>query len=149
MVATFPKTSFIVPPNRFRNCFDQVSAIRLVSSRRFSVSAYGHLRVNAGLCEITRLKVMTVGLGTRSLHIESHQHVSIDGGLETHVDPQLLGRRAWQTAVVILQEEGAILPPPVDRCPLSIDQLIDPKFQPNQGRGIITDAMIKVWGFKP
>ncbi|MBY5819905.1 DUF29 domain-containing protein [Rhizobium leguminosarum] len=70
--------------------------------------------------------------------------VHLDDGLPSHVDLQPLWRRAWQTAVVILQEEGAILPPLVEHCPLSIDQLIDPEMHPNEARTIIMETIPEV-----
>ncbi|MBP2563374.1 hypothetical protein J2857_006173 [Neorhizobium galegae] len=70
--------------------------------------------------------------------------VSLDDGLAAHVNLQPLWRRAWQTAVVILQEDGAILPPLVEQCPLSIDQLIDPEMHPNEARQIILETLPEV-----
>ncbi len=66
-----------------------------------------------------------------------------DDSLPAYVDLQPLWRRAWRTAVVILQEEGAILPPLVEQCPLSIDQLIDPEMHPNESAAIILEAVRK------
>lgn len=65
----------------------------------------------------------------------------LDDGLPAYVDLQPLWRRAWRTAVVILQEEGAILPPLVEHCPLSINQLIDPEMHPNEAREIILKTL--------
>lgn len=67
--------------------------------------------------------------------------VCLDYGLAAHLDLAQIWRRAWQTAVVILEEEGASLPPRVEQCPLSIDQLIDLEMHPNEARSIICEML--------
>lgn len=67
--------------------------------------------------------------------------VCLDDGLAAYVELERLWGRAWQTAVVILQEEGAILPPLVEHCPLSINQLIDPELHPSEGAEIIRELL--------
>lgn len=63
--------------------------------------------------------------------------VCLEGGLADDVDLARLWSRAWKTAVVTLQETGAILPSKIEECPLSIERLVDPDFHPHEGAAII------------
>ncbi|WP_085034958.1 DUF29 domain-containing protein [Ensifer aridi] len=76
-----------------------------------------------------------------SFNLKGSIEVCLDDGLAAHVDLKRLWPRAWQAAFISLQETGAILPPKVEKCPLSIEQLIDPEFHPNEGVAIIREMI--------
>ncbi|MGO8476284.1 hypothetical protein ACC739_30175 [Rhizobium ruizarguesonis] len=66
--------------------------------------------------------------------MKSTIEVSVDGGLAAHVDLQPRWRQAWQTAFVILREEGAIRPSRLVPSPVLVEQLIDPEINPKEVR---------------
>ena len=114
----------------------------------------------AGRSEMTELSILLMGLMTaiikiaiappgddrrpwtvEAFNLKGSIEVCRDEGLDAHVDLDRLWARAWQTAVVTLQETGAIVPDKIDRCPLSIKQLVDPNLHPHEGAAIIRDIV--------
>lgn len=79
-----------------------------------------------------------------AFNLKGSIEVCLDDGLAAHVDLDRLWPRAWNTAVITLQETGAILPPKIAQCPLSIEQLTDPDFHPHEGAAIIRESLPEV-----
>ncbi|NTA19819.1 DUF29 domain-containing protein [Agrobacterium tumefaciens] len=114
----------------------------------------------AGRREVTELSILLMQLMTaiikiaiappgddrrpwtvEALNVKGSIEVCLDDGLAAHVDLQKLWAKAWNTAVITLQETGAILPPEIAECPLSIKQLVDPDFHPHEAAAIIREMI--------